>query len=69
MELKPQRVEIGKWGVVLGSWGIDIDDPYKYPRRAHECPETPRSMLSTEKLGMRLHERQTLIDPAMKSIA
>ena len=27
MELKPQRVEIGKWGVVLGSWGVDIDDP------------------------------------------
>ena len=20
-------VEISKWGVVLGSWGVDIDDP------------------------------------------
>ena len=30
MELKSRGVEISKWGVVLGSWGVDIDDPIIY---------------------------------------
>ena len=56
-------------GVACHHWCCTCRTLYKYPRRAHECPETPRSMLSTEKLGMRRNERQTLTDPAMKSIA
>ena len=27
---RPKGVDIGKWGVILGGWGVDIDDPNIY---------------------------------------